>query len=150
MSPFDLTISYNLFLHPSPFHHNFLQDIAVLVCPNFNNFLSQHDFNCTQNTSSHAHVSQSCRVAHVRAHRNLHTRACVWLKMFTGGVLCLAHSKVIPSHSMFHKTLLGVPDTFSSFCSSPPQMTPTSRPLTGIKSPSLCHFAGRKTVWLSG
>ena len=45
-----------------------------------------------------------------------------------------ARSKVIPSHSMFHKTLLGVPDTFSSFCSSPPQTTPTSRPLTGIRS----------------
>ena len=28
------------------------------------------------------------------------------------------------SHSMFHRTLLGVPDTFSSFCSSPQQTTP--------------------------
>ena len=37
---------------------------------------------------------------------------------------------------MFHRTLLGVPDTFSSFCSSPPQTTPTSRPLTGIRSTS--------------
>ena len=47
--------------------------------------------------------------------------------MFTGVVLSFAHSKVIPSHSMFHRTLLGVPDTFSSFCSSHPQTTPTSR-----------------------
>ena len=38
-----------------------------------------------------------------------------------------------PSRSMFHKTLLGVPDTFSSFGSSPHQTTPTSRPLTGIR-----------------
>ena len=35
---------------------------------------------------------------------------------------------------MFHKTLLGAPDTFSSFCSPPPHTTPTSRPLTGIRS----------------
>ena len=46
---------------------------------------------------------------------------------------------------MFHKTLLGVPDTFSSLCSSPPQTTPTTRPLTGIRSTSLCDFARRKS-----
>ena len=47
-----------------------------------------------------------------------------------------ANSKIISYHSMFHRTLLGVPDTFSSFCSSLPQTTPTSRPLTGIRSTS--------------
>ena len=52
--------------------------------------------------------------------------------------------KSYPSRSMFHKTLLGVPDTFSSFCSSPLRTTPTSRPLTGIRRPPLCHFAGRE------
>ena len=49
-------------------------------------------------------------------------------------VLPLCASKIVPSQSMFHKTLLGVPDTFSSFCSSLAQTTPTSRPLTGIRN----------------
>ena len=53
----------------------------------------------------------------------------------------LAHSKVIPSHSMFHRTLLGVPDTFSSFCSSPPQTTPTSRQLPGIRKVQNARFS---------
>ena len=53
----------------------------------------------------------------------------------TGVVSCLvAHLKNTPSHSMFHKTLVGVPDTISSFCSSPSQTAPTTRPLTGIRS----------------
>ena len=34
---------------------------------------------------------------------------------------------------MFHITLLDMPDTFSSFCSSPPQTTPSSLLLTGIR-----------------
>ena len=46
------------------------------------------------------------------------------------------HSKIISSHSMLHRTRLDVPDTFSPFCSPLPQTTPTSRPLTGIRSPT--------------
>ena len=67
-------------------------------------------------------------------------------------VVCcaIAHPKNTPSSQMFHSTLLGVPDTFSSFCSSPPQTTPTTRPLTGIRSTPPCDFAGRKSVWLPG
>ena len=34
---------------------------------------------------------------------------------------------------MFHRTLLDMPDTFSSFCSTPPQTTPDSLLLTRIK-----------------
>ena len=44
-----------------------------------------------------------------------------------------AFSRVIPSHSMFHRMLLEIPDTFSSFCSTPPQTTPDSLLLTGIR-----------------
>ena len=44
-----------------------------------------------------------------------------------------AFLKVIPSHSMFYKTLLDMSDTFSSFCSTPPQTTPDSLLLTGIR-----------------
>ena len=40
---------------------------------------------------------------------------------------------VIPSHSMFHRTLLNMTNTFSSFCSSPPQTTPDSLLLTRIR-----------------
>ena len=76
------------------------------------------DGRCGQNTSSHGYFSQSCRVAPVWAHLTF-TRACVWLKRFTGVAMSLCTLKrVIPSHIMFHRTLLGVPDTFSSFCSS--------------------------------
>ena len=49
---------------------------------------------------------------------------------------------------MCHSTLLGVLETFSSFCSSPSQTTPTTRPLTGIKSTAWCDFASRKSLWL--
>ena len=43
-----------------------------------------------------------------------------------------AFLKVIPSHSMFHRTLLDMPDTLTSFCSTPPQTTPNLL-LTGIR-----------------
>ena len=49
-------------------------------------------------------------------------------------VLSRCASKITPPHSMFHKTLLGVPDTFSSFCSAPSETTPTTRPVTGSRS----------------
>ena len=52
---------------------------------------------CGQNTSSHAHFSQSWRVAHVWAHLTV-TRTCVWpkIKMFTGVVLSLCALKSHP------------------------------------------------------
>ena len=37
---------------------------------------------------------------------------------------------------MFHSTLLAMPDTFSSFCSTPPQPTPNSLLLTRIRRTS--------------
>ena len=46
-----------------------------------------------------------------------------------------ATMRIIPrTIACFTEHFLGVPDSFSSFCSSPPQTTPTSRPLTGIRS----------------
>ena len=110
------------------------------------------DGRCRPNTSSHAHCSQSCLVAQVWAQITF-TRTCVWLKaqgVHRSCVVPLRTQKNISAHSMFHRTLVGVPDTFSSLCSSPPQTTPTSLPLTGIRSTPLCHVAGRKTVWSSG
>ena len=62
---------------------------------------------------------------------------CVWLKaqdVHRSCVVPFRTRKIVSSHKMFHRTLLGVLDTFSSSCSSPPQTTPTSRPLTGIRS----------------
>ena len=105
---------------------------------------------CKQNTLSHTHFSQSCRVAHAWAHVTF-TRACVWLNMFTGVVLSLCALKNhLISQPCFTEHFSAYLTPFSSFCSSPPQTTPTSRPLTGIRSTSLCHFARRKAVWLSG
>ena len=66
-------------------------------------------------------------------------------------VLSRCASRITASHSMFHRTLLGVPDTFSSFCSSPPQTTPTSRPLTGIRStPCATSLEGMQSGHLAG
>ena len=49
-----------------------------------------------------------------------------------------------------HKTLLGVPDTFSSFCSSPPQTKATSRPLAGIRgTPCATSPEGRQSGHLA-
>ena len=63
--------------------------------------------------------------------------------------LC-AQSKVIPSHSMFRWTLLDVPDPFSSFNSSSPQTTSTSRPMTGIRSvPCVTSLKGKKSDHLT-
>ena len=93
--------------------------------------------NIWQNTLSHAHFF-SVLLCRVRLSTfNIHTRCSQEL------CCSFAHSKVIPSHRLFHETFLGVPDTFSSFCSSPPQTTPTSRPQIGIRS-ALCHFTRRR------
>ena len=80
----------------------------------------------------------------------MHT--CEWLK-FTRDVkscvLSRCASQIIPSYSMFHKTPLGVPDT-SSFCSSPPPTTPTTRPLIGIRrTPCAASLEGRQPGYLA-
>ena len=50
----------------------------------------------------------------------------------------------------FHRTVLAVSDNFSSFCTSPPQTTPTSRPLTGIRStPCATSPEGRQSGHLA-
>ena len=62
-----------------------------------------------------------------------------------------AHSTIISSHSMFHRTLLGVLDTFSSSCSLFSQTTPTPRLLTGISSTSPLLLRLKKdslAIWL--
>ena len=82
---------------------------------------------------------------------HLITHTCVWLKGLmtqVTGVRCA--SQITASHSMFHKTLLGVPDTFSTFCSSPSQTAPTTRPLTGIRStPCATSPEGRQSLYLA-
>ena len=96
-----------------------------------------HVVGCRPSTLSHAHFSQSCRVARCLSTFHLHTH----MRAAQDGSqeLCclLAHSNIISSQSMFHRTLLGVPDTFSSFCSWAPHTAPTSRPLTALCATSL-------------
>ena len=74
----------------------------------------------------------SCRACPSTFNPHMHMRVAQGLRCHRSCVLprCALN---YPSRSMLHKTLLGVPDTFSSFGSSPPQTTPTSRPLTGIR-----------------
>ena len=65
---------------------------------------------------------------------DFHTRMRVAQDVHTSCVVISRTQKSSHLTARFHKTLLGVPDTFSSFCFSPPQTTPTFRPLTGIRS----------------
>ena len=79
------------------------------------------------NTSSHAHFSQSCRVAHAWAHWITHT--CVWLKglmtQVTGKMCCLdAHPKSLRLTACFTEHF--------SACLTPSHRS--VRPLTGIRS----------------
>ena len=65
-------------------------------------------------------------------------------------VVLLRTQKTISPHSKFHRTLLGVNDIFSPFCSSLPQTTPTSRPLTGTRStPCATSLEGRQSGYLA-
>ena len=51
---------------------------------------------------------------------------------------------------MFHRTLLDMPDTFSSFCSTPPQTTPGSLLLIGNRRPSCATPPGGcLAIWLN-
>ena len=87
-----------------------------------------------QNTSSHAHFFSvlSCRVRRSTVN---HAHMC----MFRVACCSIAHS-----------TLLGVIETFSSFCSSPSQTTLTNTTADWNQECSLCYFARRKSVWLLG
>ena len=67
------------------------------------------------------------------------THTCVWLKglmTLKSQELCVVSLRIRKTSSsiMFHSTLLGVLDTFSSFGSSPSQTTPAAQPMTGISS----------------
>ena len=71
----------------------------------------------------------------------LFTRTCLrvaQVKLVTGfGRIAYlrAFFNVIPSYSLFHRPLLDMPDPFPSFCFTPPQTTPNSLLLTGIRRP---------------
>ena len=99
------------------------------------------DGRCRQNPSSHAHVAQSLLVS--PAHRTffLLTHAGVWLKGQLDSSLELTVLKLsaclLKKHLHLHAmSLLGVPHTSSSFCSTPPFIwTPTPATLTGIRIP---------------
>ena len=88
-------------------------------------------------TPRRTHVFLSLVVSRMPEHIQSRTRVCgsrLDDSSHRSCVLSRRASKITPPHSMFHKTLLDVPDTFSSLFSSPSQTTPTTRPLTGIRS----------------
>ena len=123
-----------------------------------------HDFEDTQARGTFLQECSSRRVLRATSCRmsprfkSSETKRCV--RQFVDRTPCRTHiflslvvsrmsEHIQPSHAhasgsrlemctgvvfMFHGTLLGVLDTFSPFCSSLPQTTPTSRPLTGIRS----------------
>ena len=87
---------------------------------------------CRQNTLSHAHFSQTCRVEHVWAQFTF-TRTWVWLKMFTRVVLslCALKEPSISQHVWQNTSRRTWHLLIVSFLAS---TTPTVRPLTGIRS----------------
>ena len=66
----------------------------------------------------------------------LFTRTCVRVAQVKLVTCCILARRLKSHPIMFHKTLLDTLDTFSSFCSSSPQMTPDSLLLTGIRRTS--------------
>ena len=106
---------------------------------------------CRQNTSWHAQFFSvlSCRACPSTS--DLHTRMRVAQDVHRSCVVPLPAQKIISSHSTFHRTLLCVPDTFSSCWSSPPRTTPTSRPLTGKSGVLHCatSIEGRQSGYLA-
>ena len=65
-------------------------------------------------------------------------------------VLCVAPLRIQNTSSsiMFHSVLLGVPDTFSSFCSSPSQTTPTTADWNH-EYPCATSLEGRQSGYLA-
>ena len=54
-----------------------------------------------------------------------------------------AHPEKSSTHTMFHRPLLDVPDSFPSLCSTPPPSTPTALPVTWNHETSLRYSARR-------
>ena len=94
---------------------------------------------CTQNTSSHAHLSQSCQSSHRNA--LVHAHSCVWPKGQLGSSFLRAFSK---RHLHLHAmSLLGVPRV-SSFCSTHP---PTWRLESDQPRAQLRGWVDRLVIW---
>ena len=106
------------------------------------------DGRCGQNTSSRAHFSQSFRVAHW-AHLTF-TRACVGLKMFTGVALslCALKSHPISQHASQNTSRRSWHFLIVWFLATTDHTHFTTADWN--QEYLLCHFAGRKPVWLSG
>ena len=82
-------------------------------------------------TLRRTHIFQSLLVSRMPEHIKSRTHVCgLRLDDPCHRVVCclVAHPKSFHLKAFFHTTLLGVPDTFSPFRSSPPRTTPTTRP----------------------
>ena len=106
------------------------------------------DGRCTQNTSSHAHLSQSCQSS--QRGRTLHAHTCMWFKGQLGPSLLRAFSKkTSPSSRLRHS--LCVPSISSLFCSiPPPNLDPDSFDADWNQNTTKCDSAVGCTVWSSG
>ena len=106
-----------------------------------------------QNTSSHAIFSQFLLVTPAHALFFLKfftfTRTCVAqaLSKLCSSYLCAVYKSLFRPHTM---TLLGVPHTTSSFCSTPPSLSPNRLHTDWSQESTERHSAVGRTVSSSG